>query len=68
MVTLISTSYSIKNRNSSGHVMLCWNSEGSNDKVNYEVIDKRIFQNTLNEKFNQSLEKERNLLKQPGCT
>ena len=65
---LIPTSYSIKNRNSSGHVMLCWNLEGSNDKVNYEVIDTRIFQNTSNEKFNQSLEKERNLLKQPGCT
>ena len=65
---LIPSSYSIKNRNSSGHVMLCWNLEGSNDKVNYEVIDTRIFQNTSNEKFNLSLEKERNLLKQPGCT
>ena len=57
--------YSIKNRNSSSHVMLCWNLEGSNDKINYEILDTRIF--NLNE-YNDKLEKERNLLKQPGCT
>jgi hypothetical protein len=65
---LIPSSYSIKNRNSSGHVMLCWNLEGSNDKVNFEVLDTRIFANSSNPKFNQKFEKERNLLKQPGCT
>jgi len=45
--------------------MLCWNLEGSNDKINYEILDTRIF--NLNE-YNDKLEKERNLLKQPGCT
>ena len=65
---LIPSSYSIRNRNSSGHVMLCWNLEGSNDKVNFEVLDTRIFANSSNPKFNQKFEKERNLLKQPGCT
>jgi hypothetical protein len=63
---LIPTCYSIKNRNSSSHVMLCWNLEGSNDKINYEILDTRIF-NGLKE-YSDKLEKERNLLKQPGCT
>ena len=65
---LIPSAYSIRNRNSSSHVMLCWNLEGSNDKINFEVLDTRIFSNNTNAKYHQSLEKERNLLKQPGCT
>ena len=65
---LIPSAYSIRNRNSSSHVMLCWNLEGSNDKMNFEVLDTRIFSNNTNSKYHQNLEKERNLLKQPGCT
>ena len=65
---LIPSSYSIKNRNSSSHVMLCWNLEGSNDKINYEVLDTRIFSNNVNSRYHNNLEKERNMLKQPGCT
>ena len=63
---LIPSCYSIKNRNSSSHVMLCWNLEGSNDKINYEILDTRIFGGLKD--YNDKLEKERNLLKQPGCT
>ena len=66
--TLVPSAYSIRNRNSSSHVMLCWNLEASNDRVNFEILDTRIFSNTNNPKVHQKLEKERNLLKEPGCT
>ena len=65
---LIPSCYSIKNRNSSSHVMLCWNLEGSNDKINFEVLDTRIFSNNVNSRYHNNLEKERNMLKQPACT
>ena len=66
--TLVPSAYSIRNRNSSSHVMLCWNLEASNDRINFEILDTRIFSNTNNPKIHQKLEKERNLLKEPGCT
>ena len=66
--TLVPTAYSLRNRNSSSHVMLCWNLEASNDRINFEILDTRIFSNTNNPKIHQKLEKERNLLKEPGCT
>ena len=66
--TLVPTAYSIRNRNSSSHVMLCWNLEASNDRLNFEILDTRIFSNRNNPQIHQKLEKERNLLKQPGCT
>jgi hypothetical protein len=64
---LVPTCYSIKNRNSSSHVMLCWILQGSNDKVNFVTLDTRIFSSN-DIKVNNSLEKERSLLKSPGCT
>ena len=66
--TLVPSAYSIRNRNSSSHVMLCWNLEASNDRLNFEILDTRIFSNKNNPQIHQKLEKERNLLKQPGCT
>ena len=66
--TLVPSAYSIRNRNSSSHVMLCWNLEASNDRINFEVLDTRIFNNTNNPQLHQKLERERNLLKEPGCT
>ena len=66
--TLVPTVYSLRNRNSSSHVMLCWNLEASNDKINFEILDTRIFCNSNNSQLNKKLEKERNLLKEPGCT
>ena len=65
---LIPTSYSIKNRNASSHVMLSWNLEASNDKINFEILDTRIFTYDNNINMQKNLEKERNMLKQPGCT
>ena len=66
--TLVPMAYSIRNRNSSTHVMLCWNLEASNDKINFEILDTRIFSNPENPQIHQKLERERNLLKEPGCT
>ena len=66
--TLVPNAYSIRNRNSSTHVMLCWNLEASNDRINFEVLDTRIFSNVQNPQIHQKLERERNLLKEPGCT
>ena len=65
---LIPSAYSLKNRNSSSHVLMCWSLEGSNDNSNYEVIDTRIFYSRTNAKYRQNLEKERNELQTPGCT
>ena len=45
---LIPSAYSIRNRNSSTHVMLCLNLEASNDNITYEVLDTRIFSNIEN--------------------
>ena len=64
---LIPSCYSIMNRASSSHVMLCWQLEASNDRINYEVLDTRIFL-TNDMQINSELEKERNMLKEPGCT
>jgi len=64
---IVPTCYSIKNRNSSSHVMLCWILQGSNDKVNFVTLDTRIFSSN-DVKVNNSLEKERSLLKSPNCT
>jgi len=64
---LIPSAYSLRNRNSSTHVLLCWNLEGSNDKINFEVLDTRIFASE-NYEINKKLGSERNLLIQPGCT
>ena len=66
--SLVPTAYSLRNRNSSSHVMLCWNLEASNDKINFEILDTRIFSNVNNPQIHQKLEKERNLLREPGCT
>jgi hypothetical protein len=59
---LMPTSYTIKNRNSSSHVLLNWTLEGTNDKINFEILDRRIFKsNDLDKDY--SLEKQRNQLK-----
>ncbi|MCQ2816984.1 MAG: hypothetical protein MJ252_06940 [archaeon] len=65
---LIPTSYSLRNRNSTSHVLLCWSLEGSNDGVNYNTLDTRIFYSRSNPKFRKNLEEERNELQKPGCT
>jgi hypothetical protein len=39
------TCYTIRNRNSTTHVMMNWHFEGSNDKVNWTLLDRRIYLN-----------------------
>ena len=62
------TSYSIKNRDSDTNVLLCWNFQGSNDKINFEILDKRIFSSETDEKLNDKTRKYRHLLKKPKTT
>lgn len=64
---IVPSCYSIMNRASSSHVMLNWQLEASNDRINYEILDTRVFlTNDIN--TNKELEKEREMLKEPGCT
>ena len=62
------TSYSIKNRDSDTNVLLCWNFQGSNDKINFEILDKRIFMSEKDEKLNDQTRKCRHMLKKPRTT
>ena len=66
---LLPTLYSIRNRDSSSNVLLNWQLEGSNDKINFTTLDKRMFgiENT-NEKNKEQYRKYRNLLKEPKTT
>ena len=65
---LIPTSYSIKNRDSDTNVLLRWNFQGSNDKINFEILDKRIFMSETDEKLNEKTRKCRHILKKPKTT
>ena len=40
---LLPSCYSIKNRNVSSHVVMNWHFEASNDKVNWVILDRRIY-------------------------
>ena len=62
------TSYSIRNRDSDTNVLLCWNFQGSNDKINFEILDKRIFMSEKDEKLNDKTRKCRHMLKKPRTT
>lgn len=59
---LIPSAYTIKNRNSSSHVIFNWVLEGSNDKINFEVIDSRNFKSNDLE-IDSKLERDRCQLK-----
>jgi hypothetical protein len=66
---LIPTLYSLRNRDSSSNVLLDWCLQGSNDKINYTILDKRIFNiENGNDKNNEKYKQFRNLLKQPKTT
>ena len=66
--TLLPTLYSIKNRDSSSNVLLSWSFQGSNDKVNYVVLDRRMFNDENDAKNRDRLRRYRNLLKEPKTT
>lgn len=40
---LLPTCYTIMNRNSSTHVLMNWHFEGSNDKLNWTILDRRVY-------------------------
>ena len=65
---LLPTLYSIKNRDSSSNVLLSWSLQGSNDKINYVILDKRIFNQENDIKNKDKLRRYRNLLKEPKTT
>ena len=62
--SLIPTLYSIRNRDSSSNVLLNWSLQGSNDKINYEILDKRIL-NTEDNNKKDKYKQYKNLLKEP---
>lgn len=64
---IIPTSYTIRNRNSSHHVLLNWVLEASVNGKEWFWIDKRIHM-TEDEELNNSLANEREELKQKGFT
>ena len=55
------TCYSIKNRNSMTHVLLNWHFEGSNDRINWFLLDRRIYLSDDPE-FNEEMEEEHKAL------
>ena len=63
---LLPTCYSIRNRNASTHVLLNWHFEGSNDKVNWTVLDRRLYL-TGNPSEDQAFEEEKRILCQKGA-
>lgn len=63
---LLTTCYSMRNRGSTTHVMLNWHFEGSNDKVNWTVLDRRLYL-TGNPAEDSAFEEEKKLLCQKGA-
>lgn len=64
---LLPTCYTIRNRNSTTHVLMNWHLEGSNDKVNWIILDRRIYLASANGVSDADLEEEQKLLKQKGA-
>jgi hypothetical protein len=59
--------YSLRNRNSSTHVLMSWHFEGSTDKVNWVLLDRRIYLSE-NPLYNKQVEAEQQQLCQKGAT
>eukprot|EP00347_Sterkiella_histriomuscorum_P013958 403362705 len=64
---LVPTCYSIRNRNSQTHVLMNWHFEASNDKINWIVLDRRIYLSD-NQNYNQEMEQEQKQLQRKGAT
>jgi hypothetical protein len=64
---LVPTCYTLRNRNSSSHVLLNWTLEASVDGKDFYVIDRRVHW-TDDEHLNNALAKEREILKERGAT
>jgi E3 ubiquitin-protein ligase HECTD1 len=61
---LLPTCYTIRNRNSTTHVIMNWHLEGSNDKVNWVILDRRIY--LTDAATDPALDEEQKTLKQKG--
>ena len=55
------TCYSIRNRNITTHVLLNWHFEGSNDRFNWTVLDRRLY-STGNPAEDEGYEEEKKML------
>ena len=64
--TLMPRNYTIRNRDSSSHVLVNWMLEVSMDYDNWHEIDRRMHQ-TEKEEYNMLRRKEREALKQKGA-
>lgn len=64
---LLPTCYSMRNRNASTYVCLNWHFEGSNDKMNWTVLDRRMYLSG-NQDEDIKFEEEREILCQKGAT
>ena len=60
---LLPTCYTIRNRNSTTHVLMNWHFEGSNDKVNWVILDRRIYLANPAGVSDADLEEEQKLLR-----
>ena len=65
---LLPTLYSIRNRDSNSNVLLNWDLQGSNDKINFTILDKRRFNDENDSKNKDKYRRYRNLLKEPKTT
>ena len=65
--TFLPTHYSIRNRTFSNCVMFQWHFEGSNDKVNWALLDRRIYSSSIPEE-NEKYEEVQQQLVQKGAT
>jgi len=54
---VLPTAYSLRNRNSEAHILLNWHFEGSNDKINWNILDRRIYLSD-NLEYNLEIEEE----------
>jgi hypothetical protein len=64
---LAPTAYTLRNRNSSSHVCLNWQLEGSNNRYDWKVLDRRIHFSG-DPGTDAALEEERQQLKQKGAS
>lgn len=65
--SLIPSCYTIRNRDSSRHIMLNWLFEGSTDFKTWFILDKRIHK-TDDQSYNKIMEKERQMIERRGAT
>ena len=70
---LLPTCYTLMNRNSTTHVLMNWHIEGSNDKVNWTILDRRVYlpaveEGVLGVRESAMLEQEQKALRLKGAT